>query len=124
MGPEKESHPTMLDVAIHRTHPTDVPEATTVCRLDGELVSESAPVLRALRGRLANVRTLLVDLTGISRFDRPGLGALIGVLRQVHPNDGRVELLVTLPALTNVLRADGFDRFFPLVTDGSERSAR
>ena len=117
----------MLDVAIHRTHPTDDPEATTVCCLDGELISESAPVLRAMRGRMANVKTLQVDLTGVTRFDRPGLGALIGVLRQVHPNQGRVEMIVTLPALTNVLRAEGFDRLFPIVTevsaaDGGQRA--
>ena len=40
-------------------------DGATVCRLDGELVSREASVVRALRGRLAHARTLLVDLRGI-----------------------------------------------------------
>jgi anti-anti-sigma regulatory factor len=100
----------MLDVAIRRSA-----AAGTVCRLDGELVSSATPVIRALRGRLVNARTLLVDLRGIVRFDRPGLGALIGVLRGAHPDADRVRLRAELPALVRLLRAEGLDRLFPLV---------
>jgi anti-anti-sigma regulatory factor len=100
----------MLDVAIRRSAATG-----TVCRLDGELISSATPVIRALRGRLANARTLLVDLRGVVQFDRPGLGALVGVLRGAHPDADRVRLQAELPALVRVLHAEGLDRLFPLV---------
>ena len=55
--------------------------------------------MRALRGRLAHARTLLVDLRGVGAFDRPGLGALVGVLRSAHPGAGRVRVCADQPAL-------------------------
>ena len=100
----------MLDVAIRRSAATG-----TVCRLDGELVSSATPVIRALRGRLANAKTVLVDLRGIVRFDRPGLGALVGVLRGAHPGSDRVRVAAELPALVRMLNAGGLDRLFPFV---------
>jgi anti-anti-sigma factor len=116
----------MLDVAIRRSHPAagwdeaespgDDLDAPTVCRLDGELVSSSTPVVRALRGRLAHAKTLLVDLRGVDEFDRPGLGALLGVLRGAHPGLGRVRVCADQPALVRLLRAEGLDRLFPLVS--------
>jgi anti-anti-sigma regulatory factor len=59
---------------------------------------------------------LLVDLRGIAVFDRPGLGALVGVLRGAHPGVGRVRVCADQPALVRLLRAEGLDRLFPLVT--------
>jgi anti-anti-sigma factor len=105
----------MLDVAIHRSHESDDAEGAMVCRLDGELVSAEAAVVRALRGRLAHARTLLVDLRGVARFDRPGLGALVGVLRGTHPGTGRIRVCADQPALVRLLRAEGLDRLYPVV---------
>ena len=107
----------MLDVAIHRSHGTDAAEGTMVCRLDGELVSAEASVIRAIRGRLAHAKTLLVDLRGVARFDRPGVGALVGVLRGAHPDAGRVRLCANQPALVGLLRAEGLDRLYPLIAE-------
>jgi anti-anti-sigma factor len=116
----------MLDVAIRRSCSVagaDQPDAggneldaPTVCRLDGELVSSAAPVVRALRGRLSHAKTLLVDLRGVAAFDRPGLGALVGVLRGAHPGTGRVRVCADQPALVRLLRAEGLDRLYPLVS--------
>jgi anti-anti-sigma factor len=72
-----------------------------------------------LRGRLAHARTLLVDLRGVGAFDRPGLGALVGVLRSAHPGTGRVRLCADQPALVKLLRAEGLDRLYPLVAEPS-----
>ena len=72
-----------------------------------------------LRGRLAHARTLLVDLRGVGAFDRPGLGALVGVLRSAHPGTGRVRVCADQPALVELLRAEGLDRLFPLVAEPS-----
>jgi anti-anti-sigma factor len=107
----------MLDVAIHRSA-----AAATVCRLTGELVSAQTPVIRALRGRLANARTVLVDLRGVVSFDRPGLGALVGVLRGAHPGAGRVRVCADQPSLVRVFRSEGLDRLFPLVADPAPAS--
>ena len=76
-------------------------------------------MVRALRGRLAHARTLLVDLRGVGAFDRPGLGALVGVLRSAHPGTGRVRVCVDQPALVKLLRAEGLDRLYPLVAEPS-----
>jgi anti-anti-sigma factor len=108
----------MLDVAIRRSA-----SATTVCRLDGELVSAQAPVIRALRGRLANAKNVLVDLRGVASFDRPGLGALVGVLRGAHPGSGRVKVCVDQPSLVRLLRSEGLDRLFSLVTEPAPSTA-
>jgi anti-anti-sigma regulatory factor len=108
----------MLDVAIRRSS-----AAVTTCRLDGALVSASTPVIRALRGRLANAKSVLVDLRGIARFDRPGIGALVGVLRGAHPGSGRVKVWADQPALVRLLRSEGFDRLFSLVSDPSPGTA-
>ena len=105
----------MLDVAIHRSYGVASDPGAMVCRFDGALVSKEAPVVRALRGRLAHAKTLLVDLRGVDSFDRPGLGALVGVLRGAHPDSGRVKLCADQPALVRLLRAEGLDRLYPLV---------
>jgi anti-anti-sigma factor len=107
----------MLDVAIHRSIGSAMADGATVCRLRGELVSREAPVVRAVRGRLAHAKTLLVDLRGVGAFDRPGLGALVGVLRSAHPRTGRVRVCVDQPALVKLLRAEGLDRLYPLVAE-------
>ena len=87
----------MLDVAIHRSIGSAMADGATVCQLRGELVSREASVVRALRGRLAHARTLLVDLRGVAAFDRPGLGALVGVLRSAHPGTGRSSIWTGRP---------------------------
>ena len=107
----------MLDVAIHRSYGAAVAEGETVCRFRGELMSKEAPVVRALRGRLAHAKTVLVDLRGVDAYDRPGLGALLGVLRGAHPDTGRVRVCVDQPALLKLLRAEGLDRLYQLVED-------
>ncbi|HEY8093620.1 MAG TPA: STAS domain-containing protein [Acidimicrobiales bacterium] len=109
----------MLDVAIHRSIGSAMADGATVCQLRGELVSREASVVRALRGRLAHARTLLVDLRGVGAFDRPGLGALVGVLRSAHPGTGRVRVCADQPALVKLLRAEGLDRLYPLVAEPS-----
>jgi anti-anti-sigma factor len=107
----------MVDVAIHRSVGSAMADGATVCQLRGELVSREASVVRALRGRLAHARTLLVDLRGVASFDRPGLGALVGVLRSAHPGTGRVRVCADQPALVKLLRAEGLDRLYPLVAE-------
>ena len=100
----------MLDVAIHRSIGSAMADGATVCQLRGELVSREASVVRALRGRLAHARSLLVDLRGVGAFDRPGLGALVGVLRSAHPGTGRGRGCADQPARGELRRAAGRDR--------------
>jgi hypothetical protein len=101
----------MLDVAIHRSIGSAMADGATVCQLRGELVSREASVVRALRGRFAHA-WLLGGCPGIGAFDRPGLGALVGVLRSAHPGTGRPGLR-DQPALVKLLRAEGLDRLYP-----------
>ena len=50
------------------------------------------------------------------RQTRHGLHFVIGVLRGAHPGTGRVRVCADQPALVRLLRAEGLDRLFPLVS--------
>ncbi len=99
----------MLDITIRRPG-----AASAVCRLDGDLTTSEAMGVRAMTSWLRDTGTVVVDLRGIARFDRPGLAALIGVLRRVRASADHVGLAVTLPAMVRFLRAEGLDRLFPI----------
>jgi anti-anti-sigma factor len=99
----------VLDITIRRPG-----AASAVCRMDGDLTTSEATGVRAMTSWLRDTGTVIVDLRGIARFDRPGLAALIGVLRRVRNSADHVGLAVTLPAMLRFLRAEGLDRLFPI----------
>jgi anti-anti-sigma factor len=99
----------VLDITIRRPA-----AASAVCRLDGDLTSQEATGVRALTSWLRDTGSVLVDLRGISRFDRPGLAALIGVLRRVRATADSVAITATLPSMLRFLRSEGLDRLFPI----------
>jgi anti-anti-sigma factor len=99
----------VLDITIRRPG-----AASAVCRLDGDLTTSEATGIRAMTSWLRDTGNVVVDLRGVSRFDQPGLAALIGVLRRVRATAERVGLAVTLPSMVRFLRAEGLDRLFPI----------
>jgi len=99
----------VLDITIRRPA-----AASAVCRLDGDLTTDEATGVRAITSWLRDTGTVVVDLRGVARFDRPGVAALISVLRRVRSTADRVALTVTLPAMVRFLRSEGLDRLFPI----------
>ena len=117
----------MLDVAIRRslkTAPSDDSDVTgseldgpTVCRLDGALDEQRGPVVRALRGRLGPRE----DFAGgparhRARSTGQGSARWWACCAGAHPGVGRVRVCADQPALVRLLRAEGLDRLFPLVS--------
>jgi anti-anti-sigma factor len=99
----------VLDITIRRPA-----SASAVCRLDGDLTTDEATGVRALTSWLRDTGTVVVDLRGIARFDRPGVAALIGVLRRLRTSADHVAIAVTLPSMVRFLRSEGLDRLFPI----------
>jgi anti-anti-sigma factor len=99
----------LLDITIRRPA-----SASAVCRLEGDLTSAETTGVRAIASWLRDTGTVLVDLRGVDRFDRPGVAALISVLRGVRRTADRVALAVTLPSMVRFLRSEGLDRLFPI----------
>ena len=99
----------VLDITIRRPA-----SAAAVCRLDGDLTTDEATGVRAITSWLRDTGTVIVDLRGVARFDRPGVAALIGVLRRIRGSADRVALAVTMPSMVRFLRSEGLDRLFPI----------
>jgi len=99
----------VLDITIRRPA-----TAAAVCRLDGDLTTDEATGVRAITSWLRDTGTVIVDLRGVNRFDRPGVAALIGVLRRIRSTADRVALTVTMPSMVRFLRSEGLDRLFPI----------
>jgi anti-anti-sigma factor len=99
----------LLDITIRRPA-----AASAVCRLEGDLTTAETTGVRAITSWLRDTGTVLVDLRGVDRFDRPGVAALISVLRRVRRSADRVALAVTLPSMVRFLRSEGLDRLFPI----------
>ena len=80
----------MLDVAIHRSIGLRWPTAPRSASFDGELVSEEAAVVRALRGRLAHAGpcswTSVASAPSTVRASAPSSACCAAP----HPGTGRV----------------------------------
>lgn len=108
-GGETHEGTNVLDITIRRPG-----SSTAVCRLDGDLTTNEATGVRAVASWLRDTGSVVVDLRGVGRFDRPGVAALISVLRRLRSSADRVVLTVTLPSMERFLRSEGLDRLFPI----------
>ncbi len=98
----------MLDIEINRD------EAYTLCRPVGELDAYTVAQFRDALGELANVPSLLIDLSNVPFMDSAGLGALIGGIRRTREAGGEVAVACSRPTLTRLLHTTGFDRIVPV----------
>jgi anti-sigma B factor antagonist len=98
-------------------------EGVTVLHVQGELVAGSAGVLRAeLAGAMGAPRVLL-ELSGITRLDTVGLGALIGAVRTIHEAGGQVALAAARTSVDERLHSAGIDRLI-VVAESAEAALR
>ena len=78
----------------------------TVVAVEGEIDVSTADVMRdRLAEPIAEQRTdLVVDLLGVRFMDSTGLGVLVGALKKVRTQGGRLVLVVDSERLLTVLR--------------------
>lgn len=84
---------------------------------DGELDAYSVAQFREAFAEVANEDRLVVNLSGVQFMDSAGLGALIGGIRKVRENDGRISVFSDRDAITRLLHTTGFDRIVPVRED-------
>lgn len=89
-------------------------ESYHLLRPKGELDAYTVAHFReALADHAASGR-LVVDLCGVPFIDSAGLGALIGGIRRVRENEGRVAVFCNGATLLRLLHTTGFDRIVPV----------
>lgn len=94
-----------------------------VLRPDGELDAYSVAQFREAFAQVSEEQRLLVDLSGVQFMDSAGLGALIGGIRKVRDNEGRIAVLSDRPAISRLLHTTGFDRIVAVKEDRLEAVA-
>ncbi|HUZ43361.1 MAG TPA: STAS domain-containing protein [Acidimicrobiales bacterium] len=82
---------------------------TAVYHLQGDLDS-TVGALQAELTSSANDGSVLLDLTGVDSVDSSGLTELLGVIRSIHDQGGRIAIASVRPGVTQDLRTAGFDR--------------
>ncbi len=105
----------MLEIRVNRSTPTHV----ELCP-EGELDAYSVAQFREAFAELGNESRLLVNLAGVQFMDSAGLGALIGGIRRVRDNDGRIAVFCDRAHITRLLHTTGFDRIVPVKEDFAE----
>jgi anti-sigma B factor antagonist len=98
-------------------------EGVTVLHVQGELVAGSAGVLRAELAEAVGAPRVLLELSGVTRLDTVGLGALIGAVRTIHEVGGRVALAAARTPVDRRLHSAGIDRLI-VVAESAEAALR
>ena len=94
-----------------------------VLRPEGELDAYSVAQFREAFAKVSEEQRLMVDLSGVQFMDSAGLGALIGGIRKVRDNDGRISVFSDRAAISRLLHTTGFDRIVPVKEDLPEAVA-
>jgi len=88
----------------------------TVVAVTGEIDVYTASVMREQLVSLLDAgRTdLVVDLTGVGFMDSTGLGVLVGVLKKVRGQGGRLQLVISSERLLKVFRITALTQVFTI----------
>ena len=100
----------------------DRPESADYVQLcpEGELDAYSVAQFREAFAELGAEPRLIVNLAGVQFMDSAGLRALIGGIRKVRDNDGRIAVFCDRANITRLLHTTGFDRIVPVKEDLGE----
>lgn len=90
--------------------------ARTVVEVTGEVDVSTSDVMRDRLARLVeDGRTdLLVDLRGVTFMDSTGLGVLVGGLKKIRLQDGRLELVIDSDRLMRVFEITALTQVFAI----------
>ena len=89
-------------------------ESYHLLRPKGELDAYTVAQFREALAEHGAVGRLVVDLCGVPFMDSAGLGALIGGIRRIRDNEGRVVVYCSGATLLRLLHTTGFDRIVPV----------
>jgi anti-sigma B factor antagonist len=92
----------------------DQGDGYATCRPSGELDAYTVGQFREALAGLAETDRLLIDLSDVPFMDSAGLGALIGGIRRIREQDGRVAVACSRASLIRLLHTTGFDRIVPV----------
>jgi anti-sigma B factor antagonist len=106
----------VLEIRVER------PESAGYVQLcpEGELDAYSVAQFREAFAELGTEPRLVVNLSSVQFMDSAGLGALIGGIRKVRENDGRIAVFCDRANITRLLHTTGFDRIVPVKEDLGE----
>jgi anti-sigma B factor antagonist len=117
-----------LDIRVERVSP-----GTAVFTLAGEADLHRAPALREEITEVINdgIHDLVIDLSEVTFIDSMTLGVLLGAMKRLRPQGGRLYVVVRDPNIRRIFEITLLDRVFPLFDDpelalvglaGAERS--
>lgn len=94
-------------------------DSRTVVRVSGEVDVYTAPALRRFLDEqiTGGCRDLVVDLSEVTFLDSTGLGVLVGRLRQMRMQGGRLRLIGPAERVVKVFAITGLDRVFEIAPD-------
>ena len=104
----------MLDIESLRRDADGNAEPYHLLRPTGELDAYTVAQFREALAEQAASGRLVVDLCGVPFIDSAGLGALIGGIRRIRENEGRVVVYCNGTTLLRLLHTTGFDRIVPV----------
>lgn len=99
----------MLEIESERTA-----EGVVVLRPRGDIDAYSVAQFREALTERASSPRLVVDLCHVPFMDSAGLGALIGGVRRIRENEGRVAVYCDRAPLVRLLHTTGFNRIVPV----------
>jgi len=85
-----------------------------VLRPVGELDAYSVAQFREAFSGISDEPRLVVDLAQVQFIDSAGLGALIGGIRKLRENDGRISVFCDRSNINRLLHTTGFNRIVPV----------
>lgn len=100
----------MLEITFDR----NADERYALLRPRGELDAYTVAQFREALAEHADESRLVIDLCEVPFMDSAGLGALIGGIRRIRENEGRVAVFCDGPTLTRLLHTTGFNRIVPV----------
>ena len=100
----------VLEINVQRPDGTNHVEMQPV----GELDAYSVAQFREAFASISDETRIVVDLSQVQFMDSAGLGALIGGIRKVRENEGRISVFSDRDAITRLLHTTGFDRIVPV----------
>jgi anti-sigma B factor antagonist len=104
---------------------TERVDGVAVVALAGEVDLYTAPDLKRELVQLIDggCQAIVVDLSDTTFIDSTTLGVLIGGVKRLRTNGGRLELVVTDRTIRKIFDITGLDRVFALHADRSEAIA-
>ncbi len=112
-------HAHVLEIIIESAEDTGY----AVLRPEGELDAYSVAQFREAFSDISDEPRLIVDLAQVQFIDSAGLGALIGGIRKLRENEGRISVFCDRANINRLLHTTGFNRIVPVKESMTEAVA-